>query len=160
MRAAQNDRLEIGADHGTGSQARGPAEGLEQARSRALDRLRGMVIEFSQTLLDALRQPSLAGAVRGSLLLRYMREPVSESEPGVTIEVTAEDESAGAGRVCVCVELADRNPFDQGGSQVRLEVGSTTWRGETDETGSVDFSPVPLDLLPGLRVEITPPAEV
>ena len=55
------------------------------------------------------------------------------------------------------VEVPSRDPLDQAGSQVSLHAGDASWHGETDEVGSVDFAPVPLETLPQLRLEISPP---
>jgi len=117
-----------------------------------------LVIRFSQVLLSGMRQPSLAGAVRagGQLIYRYTQEPGSLHDLDVSVEVYAEDVEQKHGRVRVGVDVASRGPLDQSGSLVTLYLGNANWKAETDETGCVDFAPVPLEELPSLRVEITP----
>lgn len=120
-----------------------------------------LVIRFSNTLLASIRQQPLAGAARaarGQLLCRYTQEPGSVHDLDVSIEVYSED-VAQQGRVRVGVDVASRSPLDQHGSLVTLYLGEATWEAETDETGCVDFGPIPLEDLPRLRVEITPLTE-
>jgi len=122
-----------------------------------------LAIRFSPALLDGLRQPSLAGAARGArgeLILRYTQEPGSVRDLDVSIEVYTEDAAQQQGRVRVGVDVATRSPLDQRGSLVTLYLGEANWAAETDETGCVDFVPVPLEDLPSLRVEITPLREI
>ena len=71
-----------------------------------------------------------------------------------------EDAAHQQGRVRVGVDIASRSPLDQHGSLVTLYLGEANWEAETDETGCVDFVPVPLEDLPSLRVEITPLREI
>lgn len=118
-----------------------------------------LVIRFSDALLAMMRQPSLAGAMRsarGQLLYRYTQEPSSLHDLDVSIEVYAEDIEQRRGRVRVGVDVPSRGPLDQTGSLVTLYLGNANWHGTTDDSGCVDFAPIPLDSLPSLRVEITP----
>jgi hypothetical protein len=115
------------------------------------------VIQFSDALIASLRPQALVGATRGQLVLRYVQDPTTTAELGVTIEVYAEDTARTVGRVRVGVDLPGRDPLDMAGSQVVLRADGAEWRSETDETGGVDFTPVPLTALPNLRVEIMPP---
>ena len=78
----------------------------------------------------------------------------------VSIEVYTENVAQQQGRVRVGVDVAGRSPLDQHGSLVTLYLGEANWEAETDETGCVDFVPVPLEDLPSLRVEITPLREI
>jgi hypothetical protein len=120
-------------------------------------------IRFSNALLVNMRQQPLAGAARaarGQLLYRYTQEPGSVDDLDVSIEVYTEDEAQQLGRVRVAVDVASRSPLDQHGSLVTLYLGEANWGAETDETGCVDFAPVPLKHLPSLRVEITPLTEL
>jgi hypothetical protein len=121
-----------------------------------IDELGRVVIVFSQQLLEALRQPGMAGALRGQLLYRYMPEVGSLPDLDVTIAAFVEEAATGAGRVRVDVEVPSRGPFDQSGNQVVLHADDSIWQDETDEVGSVDFAPFPLEALPRLRVQITP----
>ena len=115
-----------------------------------------LIVSFSQALLDVLRQPALARAARGLLLYRYTQEPGSVADMDVAIEVYAEDPSAQLGRVRVSVDIPSRSPLDQTGSLVVLRAGDLCLQSATDESGTVDFAPVPLAMLPQLRVEIAP----
>lgn len=117
------------------------------------DELGRLVIEFSQTLFDTLRKPALAGASRGQFLFRYVQEP---GPLRVTIEAYAEDTIRQEGRVQVNVDVHSRDALEQQGSHVTLRMDTSTWEGETDEMGSVDFAPIPLAMLPRMRVEIAP----
>jgi hypothetical protein len=114
------------------------------------------VVQFSEALLEALRPRALAGAMRGPLVLRYVQDPATTADMGVTIEVYADDLARTVGRVHVGVDLPGRDPLDMAGSRVVLRAATGQWEGETDETGGADFAPVPLAALPTLRVEITP----
>jgi len=118
-----------------------------------------LAIRFSPALLASIRQPALAGAARaarGQLIYRYTQEPGSVDDLDVSIEVYTEDAAQQQGRVRVGVDVASRSPLEQHGSLVTLYLGASNWAAETDETGCVDFVPVPLEDLPSLRVEITP----
>jgi hypothetical protein len=122
-----------------------------------------LAIRFSTTLLTSMRQPTLAGATRaarGQLIYRYTQEPGSVDDLDVSIEVYTEDVAQQQGRVRVGVDVASRSPLEQHGSLVTLYLGESNWEAETDETGCVDFAPVPLEHLPSLRVEITPLTEL
>lgn len=116
-----------------------------------------LVIAFSASLLETLRRPSPAGALRGQLLFRYVQEPKTLQDLQVTIEVFLEDPTRGLGRVQVSVDVPGHGPLDQAGCRVILRVDENIWQAETDETGCAVFAPFPLDALPRLRVEITPP---
>lgn len=115
-----------------------------------------LTISFSDMLLQTIRQPALAGSARGQLLYRYTQEPGSVADLHVAIEIFAEDTARGAGRVRVSVDVPSRGPLDQSGSRVLLHAGDLNLAGDTDESGTVDFVPVPLAALPELRVEIAP----
>ena len=120
-------------------------------------------IRFSNALLASMSHQSLAGAaraVRGQLIFRYTQEPGSVRDLDVSIEVYTEDIGQQQGRVRVGVDVASRSPLDQHGSLVTLYLGAANWEAETDETGCVDFVPVPLEELSSLRVEITPLTEL
>jgi hypothetical protein len=121
-----------------------------------IDALGHVIIMFSEQLLKTLYQPSLAGALRGQLLCRYTPEAGALPDLHVLVETFAEDTAGAVGRVRVDVDVPSRGPFDQSGSQVLLRADGIIWQGETDELGSVDFAPFPLESLPRLRVQITP----
>ena len=135
----------------------GPARASPAQRQPWLiDALGRVIVVFSEQLLETLRQPNMAGALRGQLLYRYMPEPGSLHDLDVTIEVFVEDAAGEVGRVRVDLDVPSRGPFDQSGNQVLLRADGSVWRDETDALGSVDFAPFPLGLLPRLRVQITP----
>jgi anti-sigma factor RsiW len=115
-----------------------------------------LVITLSAPIVQAAQQQSLAGVLRGRLLYRYIQEPRSVADLEVSIDVYAEESRPGQGRVRVSVEVPSRDPLEQAGSLVVLRADTVRLDGRTDELGHVDFSPVPLDALPRMRVEITP----
>lgn len=129
------------------------------ARPWSIDALGRLLIEFSEALLDILRGPQLAGDLRGQLLYRYVQDPDSVHDLNVTIEAFAEDLAGGLGRVRVLVDRPSRDPLDQSGSRVELRADGEAWQDETDDSGCVDFSPIPLAALPRLRVAISPKTE-
>ena len=113
-------------------------------------------IEFSPALVATLAPRAAVGAMRGQFLFRYVQEPGSVDDLGVTIEVFAEDAAHNLGRVRVGVDVPSRDAFDQSGSRVVVRAGEAAWQGETDESGTVDLAPIPLDVVNQMRVEITP----
>ena len=121
-----------------------------------IDEAGRLVVEFSEALLAALKQPSFVGATRGQLLYRYAQEPGSVEDLDLTIEVFADAAARGMARVCVGVDLPSRDPLDQAGSEVVLRAGDASWREATDESGCADFAGVPLAAIPMLRVEVAP----
>jgi hypothetical protein len=127
-----------------------------QCRPWLIDALDRLIVVFSEQLLESLRRPTLAGALRGQLLYRYVQEAGSLHDLDVKIEAFVEDAASGLGRVRVDVDVPSRGPFDQRGNQVVLRADDSIWQDETDELGLVDFAPFPLGSLPRLRVEITP----
>jgi hypothetical protein len=124
-------------------------------RPWTVDRRGRLIILFSEPLLRA-PAPSYTGAARGRLLYRYIQDPGSVEDLEVTIEVFAEERARGQGRVQIMVDVPSRGALDQTGSRVTLRAGDDAWEGETDESGYVDFAPIPLDVVPTLRVEIAP----
>jgi hypothetical protein len=129
------------------------------ARPWLIDERGRLLISLSQPLL-ASSASSLTGAARGRLLYRYIQDPGSVEDLEVTIEVFAEDTTRRHGRVQVVVDVPSRGPLDQIGSRVILRADDHEWEGETDESGCVDFAPIPLDAVPQLRVEIAPLREI
>lgn len=135
----------------------GPTAAAPTQRQPCLiDTLGRVIIVFSEQLLKMLCQPTIAGALRGQLLYRYMPDAESLHNLHVLIEAFAEDAAGELGRVRVDVDVPSRGPFDQSGSQVVLRADGDVWQDETDEIGSVDFAPFPLGSLPRLHVQITP----
>jgi len=115
-----------------------------------------LVITLPAPILEATQRQSLAGVLRGRLLYQYVQDPGSVADLEVSIEVYAEETRPGQGRVRVSVEVPSRDPMEQAGSLVVLRADTVRLDGRTDELGHVDFSPVPLEALPHMRVEITP----
>ena len=113
-------------------------------------------VQFSPALVAALAPRAAVGAARGQFLFRYVQEPGSVDDLGVTIEVFAEDAAGNLGRVRVGVDVPSRDALDQSGSRVVVRAGEAAWHGETDESGSVDLAPIPLSVVNQMRVEITP----
>jgi hypothetical protein len=118
--------------------------------------LNTLVITFPAPILQATQRQSLAGVLRGRLLYHYVQDPRSVADLEVSIDVYAEETRPGQGRVRVSVEVPSRDPMEQAGSLVVLRADAVRLDGRTDELGQVDFSPVPLEALPHMRVEITP----
>jgi hypothetical protein len=115
-----------------------------------------LAIQFSPALVAALAPRPAVGAMRGQFLFRYTQEPGSVDVRGVTVEVFAEDAARNLGRVRVGVDVPSRDALDQSGSRVVVRAGEAAWQGETDESGSVDLAPIPLNVVNQMRVEITP----
>lgn len=122
-----------------------------------IDKLGRLLITFSQSLLDSLNPPTLAGAMRGQLLYSYTVE--SES-PAIDcqIEIFTQDAAGKLATVEVIVDLPEHDAFDQAGSTVLLRTSAKDerWEDETDEVGSVQFEGIPLAALPNLQIEVTP----
>lgn len=129
------------------------ASGVQSAVARFLD---AIVIQFSEPLLALMRPPALARAVGLRLRYAYTVPQNSDDDPHITVEVLAPDEQDEQGLVRICVELADADPFDQAGSTVFLETAEQRFRGETDHTGLVHFTDVPLDDVACWRIVVQP----
>ena len=123
-----------------------------------IDSLQRLVVEFSESLLAALRQTTYAQAVRGPAIYHYEPTPVP-SNLGLTIDVFADERVADQGNVQVLLDLPSRDPFDQSGLMVNLRVGDLHWEGTTSTTGSVTFASVPLKDIARLRIEIALPQD-
>ena len=121
-----------------------------------IDELGRLAIQFSDALVAMLAPRAAVGAARGQFLFRYVQDPGSVDDLGVTIEVFAEDAARNLGRVRVGVDVPSRDALDQSGSRVVVRAGEAAWQGETDESGSVDLAPIPLNVVNQMRVEITP----
>ncbi|MFQ3661600.1 MAG: hypothetical protein SNJ69_04305 [Chloroflexaceae bacterium] len=137
-----------------------PLDALTRAASSvqgAVARIRdAVVIQLSETLLALMRPPALARAVGLRLRYAYTVPQTSDDDPHITIEVLAPDEQDEQGMVRICVELADADPFDQAGSTVFLETAEQRFCGETDHTGLVHFTNVPLDDVACWRIVVQP----
>jgi hypothetical protein len=132
---------------------------VEARQSWFIDSLRRLVVEFSEALLDSMRQPALVQAARGQLHYHYTPQPAPPDNLGLTIDVFADDDAPDQGNVQVLLDVPGRDPLDQAGIRVTLRVGDLVWEGATSPSGSVTFTAVPLALLPQLRVEVALPSE-
>ncbi len=140
-----------------------PADKVTAARTQParalpwrLDDRGRLEIQFSLALVATLAPRAVVGAARGQFLFRYIQDPGSVDDLGVTIEVFAEDAAHNLGRVRVGVDVPSRDALDQSGSRVVVRAGEAAWQGETDESGSVDLAPIPLNVVNQMRVEIIP----
>lgn len=125
-----------------------------RGRNWFIDHLQRLVVEFSDALLAELSAPPYAQAARGAALYRYTPDPAPPGDLEVTVDVFADDGVPDQGSVQVLIDVPSRDPFDQSGTRVRLQVGEAAWQGVTGTTGSVTFTSVPLKQLPQLRLEI------
>ena len=125
-------------------------------RAGRIDQLGRILITFSQRMHDTLRPAPLLAASRGELLYRYVEQASPGHDVNVTIEVEIENRARSEARVWAGVDVLSADSFDQAGTSVVLRFGGTSMECATDETGSVDFAPVPLDAVAGLEVEIRP----
>lgn len=121
-----------------------------------IEEVQRLLIIFSDSLLDMLKQPSLAGAMRGQLLYSYAVESEQRPQMNCQIDIFTEDAAGKQAKVEVMVEVPTRDPFEQAGCQVMMYTNDRRWQAETDEAGTVEFDDVPLALLPHLRIEVTP----
>lgn len=115
-----------------------------------------LLIHLTEALLDVLRPPSFAGATRGQLLYSYDVALTGERDIDVQIEIFSEDATEEAVTVCVTVDVQYAEPLSQAGSRVALRTDETTWTGETDEAGYVEFSGIPRAAIANLHIEVTP----
>src|SRR5687768_16666617 len=65
---------------------------VEARQSWFIDSLRRLVVEFSDALLESMRQPALAQAARGQARYRYTPQPALPDNLGLTIDVFADDD--------------------------------------------------------------------
>lgn len=129
------------------------ASSVQSAVARFLDLI---VVQFSEPLLALMRPPALTRAVGLRLRYTYTVPQTSDDDPHITVEVLASDEHDEQGLVRICIELPDADPFDQAGSTVFLETAEQSFRGETDHTGLVHFTNVPLDDVACWRIVVQP----
>jgi hypothetical protein len=121
----------------------------------ALDAARQIVIQFTSSLVDALRQPLLAGGYRGAHYCSYEYPRPNDDAVQITIDISTSDHSRKLCRVLVCI-ANPAQPFDQEGSQVTLCFGTFTRSAITDHQGYAPFDDIPLDFIPQLQFTIIP----
>ena len=143
---------------------------LRRAHSRPRSRtLRGRTIiatanesavrrfQFTAALLPLMHVPV---AVRGEeLRLRYAYETVLDGDVALSIEVFSHDDDATTCVVRCCVEMSDRNPFDQAETKIILLANGKEFTNMTGKDGSVSFVDVPLEDIENWQLTITPPSK-
>lgn len=134
--------------------AQATLESAQSAVRGALNLTRHVIIEFTQSLIDALRRPMLAGSYRGAHYCSY-EHPHQSGDVQVSIDISITDESRKLCRVLVCVAHPAR-PFDLAGSQVTLRFGTFTREATTDHQGFAPFENIPLEFIPQLQFTILP----
>ena len=131
---------------------------VERAKSEAfgaLDAARQIVIQFTSSLVDVLRQPVLAGGYRGTHYCSYEYPRPNDEAVQITIDISTSDQSRKLCRVLVCV-ANPAQPFDQEGGQVTLRFGTFTRAAVTDHQGYAPFDDIPLDFISQLQFTIIP----
>ena len=124
---------------------------------QATDAARRVIIQFSEALVAAFRQPDLAGAFRGDLYGSYRHPAGAPADLQIAIDIALIQSGGDACRVTLTV-IDPRDPFGQAAYIVRLDDGATRREATTDHRGCVAFEPVPLDALARLRFTIERPA--
>lgn len=137
----------------------GSAASARQSWAIAItDRLRRLVVEFSEPLLEAMRQARVNQTTRGPVLYHYVPEPALPGTLGLTIDVFGDEQTPDQGSVQVLLDLPEQDPFDQAGTHVTLRIADLVWEGHTSATGAVTFAGVPLRQLAQLRLEVALPS--
>jgi hypothetical protein len=118
-----------------------------------------LTFTFTQALLTP-SQPSFAGARRGQHLYTFDLKLDPPHGCNVVIKVIQSQPSGDAGArlvdVEVNVEVLHASPLDQSGSEIVIVTDTVYRRDQTDMSGCVRFSGVPLQDLAELRVEVLP----
>lgn len=113
--------------------------------------------QFTAALLPLMQVPA---TVRGEeLRLRYAYETVLDGDVALSIEVFTHADDATTCIVRCCVELSDRDPFDQAESKIILLASGKEFTNITGKDGSVSFADVPLDDIENWQLIVTPPAK-
>ncbi len=109
-----------------------------------------LIIQFTETLVSAFRQPQLAGAFRQTFYGSYQHPRSDPSALSVTIDIS--NPETGDLLCDVLVTVVDpHNPFEQEGHGVKLRYGAVTHEEITDHRGCVRFDRVPLGVIPQLQ---------
>ncbi len=77
-------------------------------------------------------------------------------DPQVRIEIFERTNMTDYGQVRIAVEYPERNPFAQGGTQVLLQVGETTYSAYTNQHGVVLFTDIRLDQIDSWQLTVLP----
>jgi len=75
------------------------------------------------------------------------------------IEIAARPDDATTCVVRCCVEMGDRNPFDQAETKIILLANGKEFTNMTGKDGSVSFVDVPLEDIENWQLTITPPSK-
>lgn len=114
-------------------------------------------LQFSAALLPLMQVQMKA---RGEdAQLRYAYETTLDNDVALTIEIFTETLEAPTCIVRFCVEVIDRNPFDQAGSKVILLASGKEFSNVTGHDGSLSFSDVPIADIENWQIIVTPPAK-
>jgi len=140
---------------------------------------RRTLIEFSEALRDAMRQPALGGSYRSQALSPAEPEPEHKPDAGldsadipaefryelsqtcsedlaVAIDFALKDAAQRLYEVKLTVSAPDRDPYSQAGHRVTLHYEAQTAEAITDASGCVAFPGIPYAMLPQLQITITP----
>ncbi len=112
-----------------------------------------LIIQFTENLVAAIRQPQLAGAFRQPFYGSYQHPRSDPSDLSVTIDFSNPDRSELLCDVLVTV-VDPQNPFDQEGHSVQIRYGTVTHEDTTDHRGCACFDRVPLAVVPQLQFTI------
>lgn len=106
-----------------------------------------------------LAQIQVRGNVRAhSIRKRYEHTlPAGRAQdPHLRIEIFEHTDRPDLGQVRVVVEYPERNPFAQGRTQVRLQIGATVLAGATNQHGVILFTDVDLAQIDSWQLTVVP----
>jgi hypothetical protein len=111
--------------------------------------------QFTAALLPLMQVPA---TMRGDeLRLCYAYETLLDGNVALSIEIFSHVDDATIGVVRCCVEVSDRDPFDQAESKIILLANGQEFTNITGKDGSVSFVDVPLGDIENWQLTITPP---
>ncbi|ABX04176.1 MAG TPA: hypothetical protein DEF47_00405 [Herpetosiphon sp.] len=111
------------------------------------------MIEFSDEMLKHMQiQLQYTGQMRGQRLIGTYRQS-SVSIPDVTIEMYESMQPKHAVLHCY-IQVPERDPFDQAGTQVMVVSPTYENNGTTDADGFVLFDRIPIEELARLKIKI------
>jgi hypothetical protein len=111
--------------------------------------------QFTAALLPLMQVPA---TMRGDeLRLRYAYDTLLDGDVALSIEVFSHANDATTCIVRCCVEMSDRDPFDQAESKIILLASGREFTNTTGKDGSVSFVDVPLDDIENWQLIVTPP---
>jgi len=113
--------------------------------------------QFTPALLPLMRVPA---TVRGDeLRLRYAYETLLDGDIALSIEIFCHTEEAATCVVRCCVEISDRDPFDQAESKIILLANGKEFTNITGKDGSAAFVDVPFEDIENWQLTVTPPSK-